>query len=320
MDVIRSVVTMGFQIETLDNVQHLERDRALRVLAHFINFISAVIRVDRIDPVGIELGKIRRGQQTVVPAGKFHNLLSKLALIEDIAATVSNQLQGTAKAGISEDLAMTWSGAIQQIRSCRVRRVPQFLFVTLPLSGNDFRYGKPSFSIFDRGFKQPRHRQPAVFSMQFEPAGDGARHRNRVHAGNGNPVEAARSEKIHRGMGAGPAAAIESDGHTILLHKEHGKHVAADSGHHRLDNVQYRSRRNRRIDGVSAVLKNPKRCHRREWLAGGHHAVHRKYRRPSTLRIGRRPVAMPCLDHAASLLPAIPKVVPLVTAKKTTRW
>ena len=93
------------QIESFENVQHLQRGDALAIGRQFKNVVTAVIRRDRVDPRAAVLFKIHFAQ---IPAVRVHegiDLVRDLTSVESVATLLADQAQCVRQRWILEDVA-----------------------------------------------------------------------------------------------------------------------------------------------------------------------------------------------------------------------
>ena len=94
------------QVESLEDVQHLQRGDALAVGREFINVVPAIISGNRLDPRRGMVLEIGLAEPAAVGAHEAVNLVRDLAAIKGIATPVGQQLIGMGERRIPEDLAL----------------------------------------------------------------------------------------------------------------------------------------------------------------------------------------------------------------------
>ena len=105
VQVRRRVVSERLDVEALEDVEHLERDDALRVRRQLEDLVAAVGRRDRRDPVGVMRGEVGRRQQAAALLHVGGDRLRDRPAVERVAPATRNRVERRREARVLEDLA-----------------------------------------------------------------------------------------------------------------------------------------------------------------------------------------------------------------------
>ena len=183
VEIRRRLISHRLQVESLEDVQHLEDRRALGVRRELVHVVSAVPRRDRLDPVRRVLGEIALVEQ---PVALFHvrdNGAGDRTLVEGVAAAGGNRLERRRQVGVGEHLARPRRMASGKERGRRHRIGRELPLAVLPLSADDLGHRIAVLRVPNRRRHRLRHRDGAVLRQQLRPAFDDARNGDREHAG-----------------------------------------------------------------------------------------------------------------------------------------
>ena len=123
---------------------------------------------------------------------------------------------------------------------------------------------KPVAGEGDRLAKEVAPRQPAEAAVHRREPGNRARHRNRQRPGARDAAGIALGRRRRRSR----AGAVEHDGAPARLIEDVVKAVAAEPGHHRLDDAQRHGGRDRGVDRIAARPQRQQPGLRRERVVG----------------------------------------------------
>ena len=182
MQIVGRIVPHRLEVEPFHDVQHLERDQALRVGGHLVNCVPSICRRYGIDPAGIEFFEVSEGEKPTEFFRSTDDPGGDLALVESITPGGRYLAEDSGKIRRTEYLSVSRRDTVPQIRSRGSFIEKQQFFRGSPLAGDDLGYGKTNGGIFDRGFEKPRHRKLPVTAMELEPACDCAGHGDGLNA------------------------------------------------------------------------------------------------------------------------------------------
>ena len=103
---VRRIAPHRAQIESFENVQHLQRGDALAVRRQFEDIVAAIVRRDRIDPCRCMLLEIDFAQKTAILLHELVDLVRDLAFIKSVAPFLADQSQRFRQRRIFEDVAL----------------------------------------------------------------------------------------------------------------------------------------------------------------------------------------------------------------------
>ena len=163
-------------IEAFEDVQHLERDEALRARRQLEQFVAAVVRRQRLHPLGAMVGQIAFVEQTVARSHVGGNRASDRPGVEGVTAAVGNQIERRRQPGVGKDLAGSWCAAVREERARR-RRVQREPFGRrVPVGSDDLLHREPVTCVRRRRRERLRERDRAEPVEQLTPSLDNARH------------------------------------------------------------------------------------------------------------------------------------------------
>ncbi len=286
VQVLGGVVPHRLQIEALEDVQHLERDDALRVRRHLQDVVSTIGRRDGLDPVGPVRREVGLGEERLAAAHVVGDGLGDRPLVERVAPALGDELEGRREARVAEDVARRGGAAAgEERRGCR-RIAQQDWLGVLPLRRDDVGDGVAFARVRDRRLQRAIQLQRAVAREQLVPAVHDPGHADRQRAAIRDRVEAPAPVFVRCRRGRRASARVQR-AHALRLRVVHDREqVSPDAVHRRLDNGQDRRGGDRRVDGVAALLQDAQPGGGRERLAGGDQTVARQHGRSRASRIG----------------------------------
>ena len=287
----RRIVSERFEVEPLQDVQHLERAEALRIWSELVHGVAAIVGRDRIEPFRGVVGEVARVEQAVALLHVGRNGRGDRALVERVASAACDLFERRREMRVGEDLAGLGRVAVGKERRRRDRIGAQLPLAVMPLAADDLGHGVPVSRVLDRRRDRARERDRAVRRQQRRPAVDDAGHAHRQHAGPWNRRQIARREDVGRGGICRSPARVQHVQLPAFRVVHDGEQIAADAVHRRLDDGEHGGRRNRGVDGVAAVLQHLEAGGGGERLARGDHAAAAHDDRPRGARVGGRSIA-----------------------------
>ena len=143
MQMIRRTVAERGDVETFEDVQHLERDEALRARRKFEQIVAAVVCRQRLHPLGAMVGQIAFVDQAVARLHIGRDRASDRSGVERVAAAIRNHVQRRRQPRVGEDLAGPRGLAVRKKRARR-RRVEREPFSRLaPVGRDDLLHREP---------------------------------------------------------------------------------------------------------------------------------------------------------------------------------
>jgi hypothetical protein len=289
MEVIRAVVAAAADIVALEHVQHFQRDEPLGVRWQLVDLVAAVGGADRIDPVGAVRREVGGDQEaaTLLHVGRDGG--ADCTAVNGSGAVACDLLERLRQIAVLKDLSRPRSAAARKkhgggsVIQPRRRRAP--------LRANDLGHRKPIARVADGRPERRGEADGAVLLEQFRPPGDRAGHRDRIHTVGRYRRDALIEQRVGVGIGAGAAARIESAQHLPAPVVDDCEHIAANTGHRRLDDRQDGGRGDRGVDGIAARLENLKPGGGSQWLTGGDDAVAGQNWRTAAARVACGSVA-----------------------------
>ena len=173
MDVFRTAETHGRDVETFEDVQHLQGGDALAIGRQFKDFVAPVVGGDRLDPFRAMAGQVLVAEETTVLLHIAGNRPGHLALVEDVPASPRDLLIGIRQGRIAEHVALAGGTAAgsEDLLESRIAREPGD--AALPVIGDDLGHRESLPGVTDRRVENFGHGQPAVTFVQLEPTVDG---------------------------------------------------------------------------------------------------------------------------------------------------
>ena len=264
------------QRKALQDVQHLQGGDALRVGRNLADRPAAVVGLDRLHPLGLEIGKVVERHRAALLVDDVDDGLRGGTLVVAVAPLFRDAPQGAREVGIAEDLARAGRAAVDQERRARVGVLAEQLLGPRPQAGGDLHQGEAVLGVEDRRRERHREGQRAEALAQGIPSGHHAGHRDREGASLGHLVRSALApHEVGRHRLRGPAAGVQAVELVFLRHVHQREQVSADSAPGRLHHSGGRVGGDGRIDGIAAALEDLHSRGRGERLAGGDDAVAR---------------------------------------------
>ncbi len=280
-----------FDVEALEDIEHLERDHTLRVRWQLEHLVAAIGRRDGRDPVGAIRRQVGGRQQAATRLHVGRDRLCDRPAVERVAPAAPNRLERLGQIRVLEDFAGDGRPAAKKKRRRGRGILRQGLLLGLPLSGDDLADGEPLAGVADGGLDGARERDRAVLRQELLPSVDDAGHAHRERAAIRDLVELAAAELVGRRRGGGAAARVQAAHGLRLCVVDDREEVPANTVHRRLDDRENRGGGDGGVDGVAALLEHAQAGRRGERLAGGDDPVAREHHRPRRPRVGRGPVA-----------------------------
>ena len=291
MQVVGGVVAERLDVKPFHDVQHLERDEALRARRHFVDVVTAVIGRDGLDPVGLVVGEVAHFEQAVAGFHVGDDRAGDRSLVKRVAALLGDHIQRARQPRVCEDVALFHRLAIRQEGRSGVRIGRQCLEAVVPLVGHQLGDRKSVARVGDCGGHRPGQRDGAEARQQLVPAFDDAGHVDGEWPSAGHLREAAPLVLFGRRRVCGAAGRVEAVDFFRFRVVDNREQIAADAVHARLDDREDRRRRDGRVNGVAAVLQHLQPCRRCERLAGRNHAVAADRGRARAAHVAGRAIA-----------------------------
>ncbi len=278
----RRLEARAFQVEMLEDVEHLQGRDPLRVRAEGINVGAAIARFVRLDPFGLVRGEILVAQPAADPLEIGVDGARDFALVKGVAAAFGDQAEGARKVGVAENLSRSRAFAV--VQAIGADRIVDFFDSAAGLAEageaaadiicDHVGDRRPRLGMRDDGLEQLLPRQLAVTLVHRPPAVDRPRHRHADRAIGGQGAALGAAAHRREVEPAGALARSRETGELLRLRvPDHRIDIAADAVRGRLEQAKARVDRNRRIDRRAATLQNvdPRLC--RERMRGSRRAA-----------------------------------------------
>src|SRR5579872_403782 len=120
----------------LHDVEHFQSGQTLAIWRQFVNGPAAIGGRNRVHPFCGIFGKIFFRMRSAMPARGLYNAFGKLALVEGVAAALSDQAKRASQVWIAEDLSDGWGAVVRKIRPGGSLISPQEIGIRTPKSGS----------------------------------------------------------------------------------------------------------------------------------------------------------------------------------------
>ena len=278
------------QVETLEDVEHLEGDEALGVRRDLVDGDVLVGRRDRLDPVGVVRLQIVESHEATLALNEFRDGARDLSAIERVGAFGRDLSERAREVGLAKELAVTGRAAVHEVRLRRRRLARELLLGSLPVRRDDLGDRKPVLGVADGRLEKLCKALAPEARPELLPAVERSWNGYRVDTVARHLVASHAPEPFRGCQRAGAARCVEAVELLGLVVPDEGEEVAADAAHHGLDDVEHRGGGDGSVDGVSAFLQHAQTRGRGERLARGDDAVGREHRRAPERRAFRGPV------------------------------
>ena len=272
----------------LEDVEHLEQDKALRGRRRCVDDQIPVGRGQRRAQLAVVSGEVRRGDQPAVRLRVVRDGIGERPLVEGPGSALGDRAQGAGQIGLHEDLADPGGAAVGEIDAGRrriAREDRRDLALRRPREPRRHLLGdgKAGLRVVDRRFEQPAQREPAAAPL---PEGGchrvhGARDGRRQHPAERHGRKAALSEDLRRRRLRGRAAPVQPEdtlGCGVIVDDER---VAPDPGHHRRDDPEHGGDADGGVDRIAAFFEHAEAGGRRQRVIRRHKAPLGQDRAPS---------------------------------------
>ena len=115
MQRLRRLEAEAAHIELLDDVQHLQCRQALRVGGHPVHIHAAIVRHQRLNPLGMVLAQILRREPAADALEVGVDGLGNGAVVERVAAALGDHAVGAREVGIAAHVVLIRSDAARHV-------------------------------------------------------------------------------------------------------------------------------------------------------------------------------------------------------------
>ena len=278
------VCGQGVEVERREDVQHLERDGALRVRRQLPDVGLSEAEAERLDPVRRMRLKVLHGEERPEAARACREPRGDVAAIERSRPLVGDGREGVGERGVAKRLARARGATAREECRSGASVLGQQRRVLVPRARNHGRNGKPAPRGVDRRAEQLAPREASEPRVQRGPAIHAPRDRPRQRTAQRHAIEPALAKCLGSRRARRAAARVEADRAAGARRPDEREEVAAESAAHRLDEAEGDVRGDRGIDGVAAGPERVDADLHGERLARGDHAACRDRRK--ALRTG----------------------------------
>ena len=298
------------QVDILEDVDHLQRCKTLRIWRQLAQFIAILVaHTGGLDPFAAVIGKVRAREGAALRLQIIDHAIGQCAVVEGVAAVAPDRLERVGKVRIGEYFAYLGCRPIGEPDLAGIAEVE---FVLARRIGPerarqihaDDRCDRMAFAGIAHGRGEVvGHAALAEAFVHGEPRIDRSGHRDRQRTIGWQRLGAVELleqliERLVRGRAPRSVDAVQFARRGIV---DDGEQVAADAVPGRLHQAQRGIGGNRRVHRIAAILEHVERDLRRERMRGRGHAMLRDYRAARPVRADR-PTPAPDLRLDRGLL------------------
>ncbi len=229
--------------------------------------VAGEILLDRHHPFGLIAGQIGLGHAAAMVARMACQLLRQFAAVVSFTLGGGDFFQTLGRFGENKFFTHVRRAAMRHEGLRVTGLVLQQRHGIGPLALHDGRNQMAARSQVDGRFEQVGKGQLAQLIRQRDPAGHGARHGHAIPASHGKCVAVFFREVVARPGRRCSARRIQAVQLAAIPHD--GEGIAAQATGNGFDYGKRSSRRDRRIDGIAALLQHAQAGLRRQRLRGG---------------------------------------------------
>lgn len=264
------LVAHGPEVVPLQDVQGDECRDPLSVGRALVDAVTAIVRVDRLDPRGGVVRQVLQGEQPVVALGGGHDGASDRPVVKGIGAALGQEAQAARQVRRAMALSGAGRATVGQVGGRRRGILSQERLTRLPGARDPRAHREAALGIVDGWLEDAVEAQPAKTRHGIGPAGGRARHGDGKDTAEGHLAEAPALHLLQGGGVGGAPARVQGVHAAILGPVDEGKGVAAHAGAHRLDDIEHGGRGHGGVGGVAALHEDAQPRLRGEGLAGGY--------------------------------------------------
>ena len=281
MRALRAERVEAREIEVREDLRHQDRRRPLAVRRQLDQLVPAVDARDRLDVDAGGGGEILERMHAAERPQRGDHVLGDLAGVEARRGR-------RARSGAAPPPGRARGRAARLRRGRRRRRSVARLAAQArrrqpPVAGGARRHRHARLGIGDRRRQAGGEPEPAPVGGEPGEGVDRARHRHRRRAARRHRRVPGRAQRRGVERRRRPAGAVEPDQPLASRRLNQHEGVAAEAAGRRLGEAEQHRRRDRRVDGVAALLQQPHRDLGGQRMRGGAHAAGGIDERPSRL-------------------------------------